>query len=170
MYFTEGNALKIVHRMSSDWCRSWSIDFNRGRLASSRGHLGLTSGNVTRDQNLSNSEEYWFEREILRPPCLRLVLINCSDGASLCSSDWDWYVSVCIILFYFGFTIQIKDIFLSTYPGRLAQCLPLKTIVDLQISDKKDLQKMWTIVSEQWSVLDLHGNAGLSFEIRKLHF
>ena len=46
-------------------------------------------------------------------------------------------VSVCIIVFYFGFTIQFKDILLSTYPGRLAQCLPLKTIVDLQISDKK---------------------------------
>ena len=106
----------------------------------------------------------------MRSPCLILVLINCSDGASLCSSDWDKYVSVCIILFYFGFTIQFKDIFLSTYPGRLAQCLSLKTIVDLQISDKKDLQKMRTIVSEQGSFSDLHSNAGLSFEIRKHDF
>ena len=124
-------------RMSSNWWRSWSIHFNRGGLASSRRHLE----NITREQNLSNSEEYWFEREIIRSPCLILLLINCSDGASLCSSDWDWYVSVCIILFYFGFTIQNKDIFLSTYPGRLAQCLPLKTIMDLQISDHKKIGK-----------------------------
>ena len=96
MYFKEGNAWKIVHRMSSNWWRSWSIYFNRGGLTSSRRHLE----NITRDQNLSNSEEYWFEREILRSPCLRLVLINCFDGASLCSSDWDKYVSVCNILFY----------------------------------------------------------------------
>ena len=50
MYLKEGNAWKIVHKMSSNWWRSWSIDFNRGGLASSRGHLGLASGNITREQ------------------------------------------------------------------------------------------------------------------------
>ena len=32
---------------------------------------------------------------------------------------------------------------------------------------KRFAKEIWTIVSEQGSFLDLHGNAGLSFEIRK---
>ena len=53
-----------------------------------------------------------------------------------------------------------EDIFLSTHPGRLAQCLPLKTIMDLQISDKKS--------ANQWSKKDLQKRFGQSFQSRDL--
>ena len=164
MYFKEGNAWKIVHRMS--WWRSWSIYFNRGGLASSRGHLGVALGNLTRDQNLSNSEEYWFDREILRSPCLRLVLINCSDGSSLCSSDW---INMCRSVSFSFILVSLFSLRISFSPLTLAVWLSASLLKLLWICKSVIKKRFAKDVDNRFragTFLDLHGNAVRSFEIK----